>query len=111
MFERLKPLHTDRCPFSDLPNTKTAHWGGGVTADQMSEMQWTDPRIVTQIRFVEWTEDGHLRHASYLGLRSDKSARGVRRESIRAELRPGAPGSDPERRARSASRNSSRRKA
>jgi DNA ligase D-like protein (predicted ligase) len=78
---RLEPLHTDRCPFIDLPNSKTTHWGGGVTAEQMREMQWVTAALVAQIRFVEWTADGHLRHAAYLGLRRDKKARAVRRET------------------------------
>ena len=55
-------------------------WGGGVTADEMREMQWVKPELVAQIRFVEWTAEGRLRHAAFLGLRSDKSARDVRRE-------------------------------
>jgi bifunctional non-homologous end joining protein LigD len=53
---------------------------GGVTADEMREMQWVKPELVAQIRFVEWTAEGRLRHAAFLGLRSDKSAREVRRE-------------------------------
>jgi DNA ligase D-like protein (predicted ligase) len=77
----LKPLHARRCPFVDLPNSKTAHWGGGVTADEMQEMQWLKPVLVTQIRFVEWTADGHLRHAAFVALRQDKSAIEVTRES------------------------------
>ena len=39
------------------------------------------PTLVAQIRFVEWTNDGHLRHAAFLGLRSDKRASEVRREA------------------------------
>jgi bifunctional non-homologous end joining protein LigD len=46
----------------------------------MSEMRWVKPKIVAQIRFVEWTAEGHLRHAAFLGLRHDKVARHVRRE-------------------------------
>ena len=76
----LKPLHAVRCPFSDLPNSRTSHWGGGVTAEQMAEMQWVRPKLVAQIRFVEWTEDQHLRHAAFLGLRDDKAPKDVRRE-------------------------------
>jgi DNA ligase D-like protein (predicted ligase) len=76
----LEPLHVDGCPFVDLPNSKTTHWGGGVTAEQMREMQWVAPALVAQIRFVEWTADGHLRHAAYMGLRTDKDARAVRRD-------------------------------
>jgi len=51
-----------------------------VTADQMAEMTWVRPQVVVQIRFVEWTAEGRLRHASFLGLRGDKAARNVVRE-------------------------------
>jgi len=81
VWRELEPLHTDRCPFSDLPNSKTSHWGGGVTAEQMAEMTWVRPDIVAQIRFVEWTADQHLRHAAFLGLRLDKTAIQMRRDS------------------------------
>lgn len=77
---QLKPLHVARCPFSDLPTTKASHWGGGITADEMREMQWVKPGLAAQIRFVEWTADGHLRHAAFLGMRSDKDPRDIRRE-------------------------------
>jgi hypothetical protein len=41
----------------------------------MAKMQWTKPEVVAQIRFVEWTAENRLRHAAFLGLRSDKAAR------------------------------------
>jgi bifunctional non-homologous end joining protein LigD len=78
---RVRPLEASRCPFVDLPNSRTSHWGGGVTAEQMAEMRWLTPTLVAQIRFVEWTADGHLRHAAFLGVRDDKPARRVRREA------------------------------
>jgi DNA ligase D-like protein (predicted ligase) len=77
----LRPLESERCPFVDLPNSKTSHWGGGVTAEQMKEMRWVKPKLAAQIRFVEWTADGHLRHAAFLGLRADKPARDIGRET------------------------------
>jgi bifunctional non-homologous end joining protein LigD len=80
VFATLQPLHASKCPFADLPNSKTSHWGGGVTPEQMSEMRWVKPRLVAQIRFVEWTADDHLRHAAFLGLRPDKAAADVGRE-------------------------------
>jgi len=52
-----------------------------VTAGEMREMQWVRPELAAQIRFVEWTAEGRLRHAAFLGLRSDKSAGEVRREA------------------------------
>jgi DNA ligase D-like protein (predicted ligase) len=78
---RLKPLHSSQCPFSDLPNSKTTHWGGGVTPEQMGELQWIKPKLVAQVRFVEWTAEGHLRHSAFLGLRDDKSPSAVTRET------------------------------
>jgi hypothetical protein len=41
---------------------------------------WTRPELVEQIRFVEWTAEGRLRHAAYLGLPADKAASSVHRE-------------------------------
>jgi bifunctional non-homologous end joining protein LigD len=78
---KLDPLRTARCPFTDLPATGSSRWGGGVTADQMHEMVWVRPELVAQFRFVEWTAEGRLRHAAFLGMRSDKSAADVHRES------------------------------
>jgi DNA ligase D-like protein (predicted ligase) len=81
VFAELEPLRTERCPFVDLPSGPTAHWGGGVTPEQMKEIQWLKPKLVAQVRFVEWTADGHLRHSAFLGLRTDKAASRVTRES------------------------------
>ena len=77
---KLKPLQVQECPFANLPDTDVGRWGGGITADQMREMHWTKPQLVAQIRFVEWTAENRLRHAAFLGLRLDKSAREVRQE-------------------------------
>jgi bifunctional non-homologous end joining protein LigD len=80
VLEKLKPLQVQDCPFANLPDVDTGRWGGGITAAQMPEMRWTKPQLVAQIRFVEWTAESRLRHAAFLGLRADKSARQVRRE-------------------------------
>lgn len=76
---RLQPLCVERCPFADLPSGRS-RWGGGITAEEMRQFVWTVPELVAQIRFVEWTSEGRLRHAAYLGLRSDKAAKAVHRE-------------------------------
>jgi len=39
------------------------------------------PELVAQVKFTEWTHDGYLRQPVYLGLRDDKAARDVIRES------------------------------
>ena len=38
------------------------------------------PKLVAQISFTEWTEEGRLRHPVFLGLRDDKKAAEVHRE-------------------------------
>jgi bifunctional non-homologous end joining protein LigD len=38
------------------------------------------PQLVAQVEFTEWTPDGHLRHASFFGLRSDKEPLQIVRE-------------------------------
>jgi DNA ligase D-like protein (predicted ligase) len=77
---RLKPLHIRECPFANLPSEGESRWGGGVTAEQMQEMQWVKPAVVVQVRFVEWTAEGRLRLPKFLGVRLDKAARDVARE-------------------------------
>jgi ATP-dependent DNA ligase len=39
------------------------------------------PELVAQIGFTEWTRDGKLRHPRYQGLRTDKDAADVIRET------------------------------
>jgi bifunctional non-homologous end joining protein LigD len=41
---------------------------------------WVKPVIVVQVAFIEWTTNGKLRHARFLGERTDKPAREVVRE-------------------------------
>jgi ATP-dependent DNA ligase len=42
---------------------------------------WTRPEIVVQAAFIEWTVHGKLRHPRLTGVRFDKPARAVVRES------------------------------
>lgn len=83
----LKSLHETfqrrvvrECPFDNLPLPR-ARFGAGMTASAMRAVTWIRPELVAQIRFTEWTEDGLLRHPVFLGLRKDKAARDVVRET------------------------------
>jgi bifunctional non-homologous end joining protein LigD len=51
-------------------------------ADSIRErgITWTEPKLVAQVAFTEWTRAGRLRHPRFLGLRDDKAAREVVRE-------------------------------
>ena len=42
---------------------------------------WTQPEIVVQVAFIEWTVHGKMRHPRLLGVRFDKNAREVGRET------------------------------
>jgi len=48
-----------------------------VKRERTNECHWLKPQLVAQIKFTEWTPDGHLRHASFVGLRDDKEARQI----------------------------------
>jgi bifunctional non-homologous end joining protein LigD len=64
----LSRFEQDQSPFTNFhDNARTTHW--------------VRPHFVAQIEFGSWTGDGLLRHASFQGLREDKAARDVRRES------------------------------
>ena len=43
--------------------------------------RWVKPQLVAEIAFAEFTAEGVVRHASFLGLRGDKPARQVVRET------------------------------
>lgn len=43
-------------------------------------VHWVRRKLVAQVGFTEWTDDGKLRHPRFLGLRDDKQAKEVKRE-------------------------------
>jgi bifunctional non-homologous end joining protein LigD len=65
---RLAPLHRQTSPFAPGPSPA-------------GDVQWVTPRMVVEIGFGEWTPAGLLRHPRFLGIRQDKSAAEVRKES------------------------------
>jgi bifunctional non-homologous end joining protein LigD len=65
---RLRKLRRDDSPFANPAEIRER----GVS--------WTEPTLVAQVAFTEWTRAGRLRHPRFLGLREDKSPREVVRE-------------------------------
>jgi ATP-dependent DNA ligase len=49
----------------------------------LSRVHWVEPQLVAEITYLTWTADGLLRHTVFMGLRSDKPATKVRRETPR----------------------------
>ena len=81
VFEQIKHLKTDRCPFANLPEKRAGRWGQGLTAEKMKECVWVKPEAVARIEFLEWTDANHLRHTKFIALREDKDPRKVVRET------------------------------
>jgi bifunctional non-homologous end joining protein LigD len=80
LFRRIAGREIRRCPFDNLPNAETrGRWGEGITAEDMGTLRWVKPALVVEVSFVEWTNGGMLRHASYVGVRDDKRASTVTR--------------------------------
>ncbi|WP_461665696.1 ATP-dependent DNA ligase [Gordonia sputi] len=59
--EELKPLEISRSPFLEKLDRPVA-----------STATWVLPKIVGEVRFMDWTSTGHLRHPSWRGIRRDK---------------------------------------
>ena len=68
------------CPFVNLPEKRNGRWGQALTPAEMRRCHWVEPKLVCQVQFTEWTQDGLLRQPVFLGLRTDKEPREVVRE-------------------------------
>lgn len=44
---------------------------------------WVKPKLIAEVSFAEWTKTGSVRHAVFQGLRDDKPARGIKRETAK----------------------------
>jgi DNA ligase D-like protein (predicted ligase) len=80
LFQILRLVETEGCPFVNLPENRRSRWGLTLTKEEMENCRWLRPKLVAQVEFTEWTPDAHLRHSSFAGLRDDKDSREVRRE-------------------------------
>jgi len=70
LFSRLQALRADKRPF-DAP----------LTATERRQVTFVRPELAAEVEFRAWTADGHLRHAAFRGLREDKAARDIVRET------------------------------
>jgi DNA ligase D-like protein (predicted ligase) len=74
LFQRLRRLETAKCPFANLPETRSGRCGQALTAAKMEDCRWLKPELDGQFEFTEWTPENHLRHSRFVGLREDKTA-------------------------------------
>ena len=76
-------------PFLDLPNGKI-RTGVRRHARPDGRDAVGEAQLVAQVRFVEWTAEEHLRHAAFLGLRTDKRSDGGAAGALSSCLLSGA---------------------
>jgi bifunctional non-homologous end joining protein LigD len=72
LLAQLRPLEREEPPFEVVPKMPRV---------RRDDVVWVEPKLVCEVDFVEWTHDGHLRAPSYQGLREDKEAEEVKRET------------------------------
>jgi bifunctional non-homologous end joining protein LigD len=77
LLKKLKPLEQKASPFPKPPK---------MPRIRKDDVVWVEPKLVAEVSFAEFTHDGRLRAPVYAGLREDKDASEVRRET--AELIP-----------------------
>ncbi|WP_280151158.1 DNA ligase D [Piscinibacter sp. XHJ-5] len=83
----LVPLEVSTPPF-DEP-VKPGRWSRRAKGSE----RWVRPEVVVEVSFSEWTPDGHVRHPSFKGVRSDKPPKQITREPVVAA--PAAAASTP----------------
>lgn len=69
--KRLQKLEVKKCPFANYD-------------ESIKGVHWVKPQIVGEFQFAQWTKGGKLRVGRYKGLRDDKSARDVVKETPKA---------------------------
>jgi bifunctional non-homologous end joining protein LigD len=83
LHERLMQIEAAQSPF--VPGAvEPGRW----TRRAPGQERWVEPELVAEVSFMDWTPDGRVRAAVFMGLRMDKPARSVTRE---VAARPSAP--------------------
>ncbi|TIT00330.1 DNA ligase D [Mesorhizobium sp.] len=70
LFKKLERIRIPSSPFDER-----------LSAEEARQARYVRPELVAEIEFRAWTADGNLRHASFRGLREDKPAKEIVRET------------------------------
>ncbi|HXO78060.1 MAG TPA: hypothetical protein VN824_22555, partial [Puia sp.] len=79
MMKQFKPLIQKTSPFGVIPDVNKPSRFRPDPPD--AKATWLKPRLVCEVSFREMTEDGVMRHPSFEGMREDKDANEVIRET------------------------------
>ena len=84
--KRLAKIEVARSPFA--PGTvKPGRWSKRAAGAE----HWVKPELVAEVSFAEWTPEGRVRQPVFQGLRSDKAASAITRETATEASRAAAP--------------------
>ncbi|BCH17834.1 MAG: DNA ligase D [Mesorhizobium sp.] len=70
LFKKLERIRVPSSPFDER-----------LAAGEARQVRYVRPELVAEVEFRAWTADGILRHASFRGLREDKPAKEIVRET------------------------------
>ena len=73
--KRLEPLRRDSCPFAEKPELP-------------NPTVWVEPKVVAEVKFQNWTDEGSLRAPVFLRFRDDLKPKEVRRQVARKATEP-----------------------
>jgi bifunctional non-homologous end joining protein LigD len=74
---RLDSMVVDKPPVDEVPGASSSPYGRPANGPTV----WVRPELVVEVKFTQWTDDGHLRAPVFMRVRDDKAPA----EAIRAE--------------------------
>src|SRR5207302_493567 len=73
--KRLEPLRRDSSPFAEKPELQ-------------SPTVWVEPKVVAEVKFQNWTDEGSLRAPVFLRFRDDLEPKEARRVKVQHHVEP-----------------------
>lgn len=78
MMAQFKSLIIEKSPFDEIPDVNKP---SRFRSDIHAKATWLKPELICEVAYAEVTADGVFRHPSFQGMRIDKEAKEVNRES------------------------------
>ncbi|NMZ00376.1 DNA ligase D [Pseudomonas proteolytica] len=71
LYKKMQPLARQSSPLANP-----------LSGSQARGVRWIRPQLVAEVQFAEWTREGLVRQAAFVGLRSDKPPEQIVREQV-----------------------------